>query len=217
MQGLPYIKRQFDFSKILDIDQFNQQFEQIPKNNVSLEIGESLSSVGYLQPHTLPEFKNFFPFLKEIYRLFYPEQTDPEGCITRSWTNRHLRTGQTTEHRHEGVELVLSCYLNVPENSGAFEFYYNGQWHTVPVQSNDVLIFSGTLLHRTEVSQSDLPRIVVTMNITESLRSSQYLENLRTDPNQQPNVDELHREFVNLVGRISDAAARIEVQLLEME
>ena len=220
MQGLPYIRRQFDFSKIFDLEEFNKQFDTIPKNNVALETGAALSSVGYIQPHLDPKFSEFTETLLEICSLFYSNITKESAgkYITRSWTNRHLRTGQTAEHRHEGVELVLSCYIRVPKDSGNFELYYNGDWHTVPVATNDILVFSGNLLHRTEASCSDLPRIVVTLNITENLQASiANVEQIYKDTGGQPDPQILHREFVNMIGRIADNAARVEVKLLEME
>jgi hypothetical protein len=175
--------------------------------------------VGYIQPHKDSQFAEFNQTVFDICRLFYPNITEETASnyITRSWTNRHLRTGQTTEHRHEGVELVFSCYLTVPEHSGNFELYYNGEWHTIPVATNDILVFPGNIIHRTQVSQSDEPRIVVTLNITESLQTS--IANVQSimGKNEPPDVDLLHREFVNMVGRIADNAARIEMQLLEME
>lgn len=220
MDGLPYIKRYFDFSTILSLDEFNQQFDQIPKNNVSLEEGDAISSVGYIEPHKDSKFFPFYSFIYQNCLPFYPVITEDTAkyYITRSWANRHLRTGKTAEHRHEGVELVFSCYVTVPKHSGAFELYYNGQWHAIPVETNDVLIFPGNLIHRTEISLSDLPRIVITLNITQNLHMSiQRVEEIYKTAQGQPAIEDLHKEFINMVGRIADCAARIETQLIGME
>ena len=63
-----------------------------------------------------------------------------------------------------------------------------------------------------------MPRIVVTLNITESLHKSiGVAEQIYRDTGGQPDPQLLHREFINMVGRIADNAARVEVKLLEME
>ena len=216
MNGIPYIRRHFDFGNLAEF--LEPYFNTIPKNNTYLETGDAMSSVNIVMPHTMPELDGLMDLVYQACEMFY-ENLTKEKCkdyITRSWMNKHLRTGKTTEHSHEGVELVMSCYVSVPENSGNFELYYEGKWYTVPVKTNDVLIFPGSVVHRTETSQSDLPRIEVTLNITEKFYSDidKMKEIFDHDPSDQ---EALQKHFINMMGKISDKAAHIETKLLEME
>ena len=111
---------------------------------------------------------------------------DQHITVSNSWVNKHSRGGETTEHMHEFVDLVVSSYLFCPEGSGnllvrdPLEYHrwhdvienayfqkqkYRHPWIEVPVQTNDVLIFPGWLNHKTEKSESDVDRYVMTTNL----------------------------------------------------
>ena len=80
------------------------------------------------------------------------------------------------------IPWVIVLYLDVPPNSGNLEvhnplFYHwegtkriggSNTWTKVPVKTGDVIIFPGWLLHRTEKSATDTPRITINTNITTS-------------------------------------------------
>jgi len=218
MNGLPYIKRYFDFSPFVQL--LDERFNEIPKNNVELEVGEACSTVGTLitQPHSMPQLAGLLDVVFNSCREIYPLMTKANcfDYITRSWMNQHKKTGQTTEHRHEGVELVFSCYVNVPENSGFFELEYDSQWHTIPVKSNDILIFPGRLMHRTQVNNSNESRIVITLNITENLQSSMLTMGRQFEFNPS-DVITLQEHFIKMMTKIVDRSKDIEKQLIGME
>jgi len=219
MNGLPYIRRHFDFSPYVDL--LNDRFADVPEHTVHLEKGNALSSVGTeIQPHLMPELNGLLDVVFDLCSIFYEDIT-PEASqdyITRSWMNRHLRTGETTEHSHGGAEFVMSCYVTVPEASGNFEMFYEGKWHTIPVNGNDILVFPGTVLHRTEVSASDEPRIVITLNLTRQTYVIKHgISPMFDENNIEKSMEEMSKRFFNSIGDIADATAKIEMQLLELE
>lgn len=149
----------------------------------AVEKGNSTSSVGarYYGPHTWNSFQPFMqwlqqPLLETWERLNYSiENTNcsPE----QSWLNLHKRSGETLEHAHGYVELVVTCYLTLPENSGFIEYKdplemvkintptpENSIFYEVPAKTNDVLIFPGWLKHRTQPNNTDDDRVVMTIN-----------------------------------------------------
>ena len=152
-----------------------------------LEVGNSFSTAHSrdnraedYQPHNWQELRDFMIWLEP--RVFYLWNYFDYDCkIPRpinSWINLHKKTGQTLEHMHNMTPLVVSCYLKCPEKSGNIEFRdpleyhkfglpYEPQdflWNEVKVQTNDVIIFPGWLKHRTQASQSDDDRVVLTLN-----------------------------------------------------
>ena len=207
MYGLPYVKRYFDFSKYVNL--LNDKFVEVPENTTQVETGQSLSSFSTnIQPHLMPELNGLFDVVFNACTLFYDNITKIESqqYITQSWMNQHYRTGQTKEHIHGNVEFVISCYVSVPKNSGNFEMFYNNAWHTIPVESNDILIFPGSLLHRTEASNSDNPRIVVTMNITKN----NGISDLTLSKEEKIN------RFLSTMNNLSKTHSNIETTLLNM-
>jgi hypothetical protein len=87
---------------------------------------------------------------------------------------------------HQFVDLVVSSYLFCPQGSGnllvrdPLEYHrwhdviensfftkenHKHPWIEVPVKTNDVLIFPGWLIHKTEKSNSDIDRYVMTINL----------------------------------------------------
>ena len=217
MNGLPYIKRYFDFSTYKDF--LNNKFDLVPANNVYLEVGNATSTVGTdIVPHLMPELSGLLDVVFDLCKIIYNEHDRDTAMsyISRSWMNKHGRGGQTTEHKHEGVEFVMACYVSASRDSGAFECYYNGKWHSVFVESNDILVFPANLLHRTEVSNSDNPRIVITLNITKSLvdNKKKIQELFEKDPT---NIDILNKHFINSMAKVSEESARIEMLLRGIE
>ena len=147
-----------------------------------LETGASFSSVHNQEqaPHHWEINEDFLIWLQAKilpiwqYWGYGPGMPQP----VRSWVNVHKRSGRTLEHYHNGTPLVVSCYLKVPEGSGAFEYrdpleYHRwgtpGEpqidlWNEVPIKTNDILIFPGWLKHRTQVNRVDEDRVCLTFN-----------------------------------------------------
>jgi hypothetical protein len=169
MENLPYIKRQFDFSPYVAL--FNQLFDEIDKVNppsFKEMTGKATSTIAtnMINPHEWDELNELLDVGYELSQLLFGTQskTDYQKSIYRSWSNRYWATGCLHEHTHDGVDMVLSCYVNKPKDSGNFELFYNNTWNTIPVETNDILVFPGSLLHRTEMSKSSEPRIIISIN-----------------------------------------------------
>lgn len=158
------------------------QLDQV-QNSSNLEVGNATSTVDarYFGPHTWNTFQPFMdwlndPLLEVWERLNYTvgnTNCRPE----QSWLNLHKNSGQTLEHAHGYVELVVTCYLQLPKNSGYIEYrdpldqlkvntptYENASFYEVPAVTGDILIFPGWLKHRTQPNSSDEDRIVMTIN-----------------------------------------------------
>lgn len=157
------------------------------EKNSYLEFGEAKSSVtNPVMPHLLPEFRDFyewlFPKMMIIFRDAWFFNDDYEFYITNSWVNLHKKGGFTQEHLHSGCHMVVSTYLDIPEDSGFIEFkdpmeiYYHNHdytdgditgeiWKPIETKTNDVLIFPGWIKHRTQENKTDKDRWVLTTNV----------------------------------------------------
>jgi hypothetical protein len=158
-------------------------------DKVLLESGNATSTVLHnfnSPPHTWPENKRFVEFLYANIPTILKEFQLMEQpiSIVQSWVNKHSYGGETLEHTHQSVDLVVSSYLFCPPNSGnllirdPLEYHnwcslrkpspgekYPYPWLEVPVKTNDVLIFPGWLVHKTEKSKSEIDRYVMTINL----------------------------------------------------
>jgi len=156
---------------------------------VPLEHGNATSTVLHNvngQPHTWTENKRFVEFLYANIPAILNEfqLIEQPISIVQSWINRHSTGGETLEHNHHSVDLVVSSYLFCPPNSGnllirdPLEYHnwcsfrkpspsekYPYPWLEVPVKTNDVLIFPGWLMHKTEKSKTEVDRYVMTINL----------------------------------------------------
>lgn len=187
------IKLQYNFdfqnnlkSKVDEAIEYSKnQTEKVP-----LEIGDAVSTVIHNikgEPHTWIENSKYIQFLnanipyilKEFDLALQPIE------IVNSWVNRHSMGGKTVEHKHQFVDLVVSSYLFCPEGSGnllikdPLEYHrandmvesafskkvkYQYPWIEVPVKTNDLVIFPGWVNHKTETSNSNIDRYVMTFN-----------------------------------------------------
>lgn len=167
------------------------EFSRNREEKVPLEVGNAISTVIHNvngQPHTWEENRKFIQFLNANIPHVLKEfgLADQPIDISNSWVNKHSMGGETTEHMHEFVDLVVSSYLFCPEGSGnllvrdPLEYHrwhdviesayfqktkYRHPWIEVPVQTNDVLFFPGWLYHKTEKSESNIDRYVMTTNL----------------------------------------------------
>lgn len=136
-----------------------------------------------MQPHKLPEFKDYFTWLKMMVREIAVHGMGystvyHKYSITNSWLNVHYRGGRTHAHNHSNTFMAAAAYLYMPENGGFIEakdpledlkgFYYHDthdwMWREIPVVSGDILVFPGWLKHRTQVNNSNEERWVLTTN-----------------------------------------------------
>lgn len=97
--------------------------------------------------------------------------------VAASWVNLHKNQGWTDEHTHGMVPLVLVIYLNQPKDGGnllifdpMFHHWSGGlltelPYKEVEVQTGDIVIFPGWVLHKTQPNLSQEDRIVMSVNI----------------------------------------------------
>mgnify|MGYP006267591117 CR=1 FL=1 len=139
--------------------------------------------LGKRQPHLWPELKGFtdwaFPKIAVILKHF--EIAYDEIYISNSWLNRHRKGGFTNWHIHNNIDITMAAYISAPPDSGGLimadpletvwasnpsvqrRIYAKGGY-VLPAETNSVYFFPGWLRHRTEASQSDQDRWVLTMN-----------------------------------------------------
>ena len=175
------------FNYEFDIDslypKINDLFNRVEINS-KLETGAAISTVSLpmqIQPHTWKELEDFQCWLGEKISYIRGQWSfdDEHSEVINSWVNRHYETGQTIEHSHANTTFVVSAYVKCPAGSGNIEFKDPLEYHKqsfpivsdeifyreVPCASNEVLIFPGWLKHRTQISDVNDERIVITFNI----------------------------------------------------
>ena len=90
-------------------------------------------------------------------------------------------SAHTLPHDHGSTNVVVSAYVQVPQDSGNLMFeqllrtnwtHYSripegtchDYWKEVSVKTNDVLLFPGWMTHKTQASKSNGDRITFTIN-----------------------------------------------------
>jgi uncharacterized protein (TIGR02466 family) len=149
----------------------------LEKNN-----GKS-SSTNPQSPHMIYQFNSFYKWLSPMIEHVIVKEWgyDPKlkYGIVQSWVNVHNKTGVTIEHAHGAAIMAISTYLQLPKDSGFIEYKdpmeytknfhqrtsLDWMWKQVPAITGDVLMFPGWLLHRTQPSNSDEERWVLTTNV----------------------------------------------------
>jgi hypothetical protein len=153
------------------------------KLNTGLERDGGLSSSSDPNaPHSWAECKDFINWLippsTEIWDNWHLRK-DRARHIGSSWVNIHPKGAWTDEHQHGSASMVIVLYINQPEGGGNLEIFdplfYNWSgtparisgvaWREIPVQTGDVVIFPGWVLHRTQKNASDENRIVASFNL----------------------------------------------------
>lgn len=153
---------------------------------IHLEQGDAASSItNPSMPHKMPEFEAFYKWLKPITNdIIFNKWNLSKGYeyrITNSWVNVHGKGGETMIHDHGPTTLVVTAYLQLPENGGFIQLkdpleYHHGHltkqfdaelwsWKTIPAKSGDVVMFPGWMRHKTQPNNSDDKRWVLTTNI----------------------------------------------------
>lgn len=222
MNNLPYIKRKTEVPEGT-VDLLERRLKEIPLNSNALESGVAWSTAGYdlqsIPLHLTKPLASLMKTVNEVCSIVYGECTieDSTSYITRSWTNKHLKTGQSVEHDHKGAELVFACYASVPENSGNFEMHYGGEWHEVEVSTGDVLVFPAHILHRSQVSYSEEPRYVITLNLNKGMVDAQHKMRDCFNGNDGNTLDVLRQMFMHGATQNASTCLEIENRLISLE
>jgi|SaaInl5LU_22_DNA_1037371.scaffolds.fasta_scaffold00169_8 uncharacterized protein (TIGR02466 family) len=168
--------------------------------NVSLEKNGGVSTYATnRQLHTNPEFKKLNELILYHVNLYWKVLDINDGLhpeIDECWSNLHRKGSFTDLHSHSMHPVVVSFYLSAPPDSGSIIFVnpmeyaithmpYNYPVEdkintTVYVRSGDVCLFPGWLRHKTEESNTNEDRIVITFNIR---YSGLYLDSQVPYPN----------------------------------
>tara|TARA_B100000575_G_scaffold99874_1_gene79685 strand:+ start:239 stop:1186 length:948 start_codon:yes stop_codon:yes gene_type:complete len=149
--------------------------------------GAEVNGQRWTPPHTWTELSNFVDnwLPQKVKKLWNDWGLSPYAIpfISESWINEHSYGSFTEGHHHQNSQISLSCYLNVPENSGRlmikdpmeiynhsrplnFDHTLSGKsWRYIGVDTNDVIFFPGFLEHQTERSQSNDKRYIMSINI----------------------------------------------------
>jgi|TARA_B110000285_G_C15039801_1_gene571207 uncharacterized protein (TIGR02466 family) len=148
--------------------------------------GGASSSSDPEQPHMWGESQEFYEWLRnpseEIWQS-WNYQNGNRRQITKSWVNFHPPGAWTDEHTHGNTDMVAVLYLDAPTDSGNLQvhnplFYHwegtqriagSNSWTNVPIETGDVVIFPGWLLHRTEKNNSTNDRMTINTNIAASV------------------------------------------------
>ncbi|CAB4125867.1 Conserved hypothetical protein CHP02466 [uncultured Caudovirales phage] len=175
-------KYDFNFSELKP--KIDHLFSVVERNS-DLEAGDALSTVALDEchhPHTWGELAHFQNWLGEKIAIIRKENAFnyTRSEVIRSWFNRHRYGGETIEHNHNQTTFVVSCYIQLPPDSGFIEFKDPLEYHktlypiipeessyrAVPCETNDVLIFPGYIRHRVQKNNNpNDERIVLTFNI----------------------------------------------------
>ena len=139
--------------------------------------GSFINDQKYNPPHTWPQLsefsKSFLPkVIGRIWDLWSLEKT-AKPFIGESWINCHPKGASVGPHHHQGVEIAIACYLDVPENGGrlmvkspleiynyampmdnCFAIEDGRRWRYIDVETNDVILFPGWLHHMTEPNRN---------------------------------------------------------------
>ena len=157
--------------------------------------GCEIEGERWVPPHMWPELDHFVNdwLPDKIRKIWMHWHLSKTGCpfISESWMNEHQTGSYTEEHHHHNAQIAISCYLNVPPNSGRlmvrdpmsiynfsrpmrYDYEALGlEWRYIDVETNDVIFFPGFVRHETERSQSPDNRYIMSVNIRDmELQSS---------------------------------------------
>ena len=177
-------KFKYDFTD----DYVKNLLEGVIFDKIPLENGDAGSSVNRKedQPHLKDCNVEFLQWMTNKAISVFKEWEYPTKLpfyIHSSWNNIHSRGGETLEHNHALCNMVVSCYIKCPPNSGSIMFrdpihHYrcmepvtvgSDPWREIQVETGDVLFFPGWMYHKTQVSRTSSARIVSTYNIKSKL------------------------------------------------
>ena len=181
------IKTHYDGWKYNDVLKKSEEMIKDTSAGSFLEEGNAKSSAGSkIQPHMTKEFSEFYHWIKPICQhIVYKEWNFLKSYdfgIVNSWVNYHDEDGITAEHNHGTAIMVITAYLNLPEDGGFIEFkdpmeypkgffpkenntYREYDWKPIKAKTGDVLMFPGWLRHRVQPNKSKERRWVLTTNL----------------------------------------------------
>ena len=171
---------------LIKLKERSLNFLKDPNTNISALMDGGISSGPDPQPpHEWKEAKGFMDWSANFCNKVWEDwnyQTMPwEEIEQTSWVNSYPQTAWTGEHTHCRDCLVIVLYIEKPigKDGGNLEinnplFYHwentpraDGHfWEEIEVETGDVVIFPGWLLHRTTPNKSKEDRITMSVNLS---------------------------------------------------
>lgn len=189
----PYVLKlnyEFDFECLKNKIEETVSYTKNSNAKHELEQGDSTSTNIHNvngQPHEWKESRHFINYLFQNMESILDQMDLMKWPISikGSWINHHGYGGQTLEHNHGMMDIVMACYIKCPENSGNIMFRDPLEYHRsstysqsfinqdptcfwpyveIPVKTNDIIVFPGWLWHKTQASNTEEDRYVMTIN-----------------------------------------------------
>jgi len=160
--------------------EYSKEFEWIRKQEYVKNKSNKISKDKCILDN--PELANIRAFIDEKINDYMNNilETDDRLVITQSWLNKSDTEESHHEHSHHNTVLSGVWYPYVDENMPPINFFtrngsqflfparqygpFNAQAFTPPIQSGDLIIFPGTLLHSVAPNKSDNSRYSLGFN-----------------------------------------------------
>lgn len=159
-----------------------------------LESGNAVTSYkNTISPFKLLELKEFYDYITPIYKDILINKwnfpSDNEYKISDGWVSKYSKGGYIKPHTHTGIVAVICSYVQLPKGASNIIFkdpYYDTKsititkddkwlWKEIKCKTNDVLIFQGGFMHKTEPNMIDEDRWVITNNIFIEKNKSKFI------------------------------------------
>jgi len=151
-------------------------------------------SIATIQLHQRRDLEDWtLSFRDEVSKLIKPllwadaNYNDvADGC----WFARYKQGGYVDWHKHEPyVDLVAVWYL---QGTGTLAVQHQGKIYNIETAPGDLLVFPGTLLHSTLANQSDVDRIIMSVDLCLTRQTMKKLVQLKSY--NQDQVDKIYKE-----------------------
>ena len=160
--------------------EYSKEFEWIKKQEYEKNKSNKISKDRCILDN--PELANIRAFIDEKINEYMNNilETDDRLVITQSWLNKSDTDEDHHEHSHPNTVLSGVWYPYMDENIPPINFFnrngnqflfptrqygpLNSAAFTPPIQSGDLIIFPGTLLHSVGTNKSDNSRYSLGFN-----------------------------------------------------
>lgn len=187
------LKEIIPFNNSIYKTQFNFNWKQLKpifeklvdvKEQDYLEGGNAVTSYkNNISPLMVSELKEFYDYITPIYKdVLINKWKLPENNeykISDGWVSKYGYGGYIKPHLHTGIVAVICSYVRLPKKASNIMFkdpYYDTKsititendkwlWKELDCKTNDVLIFHGGCIHKTEPNMTNEDRWVITNNI----------------------------------------------------
>lgn len=155
-------KQQLPFD--INEDLYNKLLSTIDKSvDFPIELSYNEASAGeFISTYNVEQKMFEWPEMSDIVNWI--EDKFAGHVITEMWSNKTEPGGYLKAHNHAGNKYAGTIYVRVPENSG--DIIMNGYCRG-NIKQGDVIVFDGSVSHKTEVNNSDRDRLVIAFTLEE--------------------------------------------------